>query len=280
MGTSGAYGGSGGRPWGAARSEMRRWLDGDDDSSVEDVLGRVADALVWDSDQDESGAPPGADGSTTAVENRPEPMPPLHGGSVGSSGRGGGGGGGGGGVSRAARTGSSRASRSRLRAASAGGRATLAAFALRTGDRDRLNELGFDYNELAGLSAFHQTDRIVRALLGAPSTIAEEELREAATTTALAVLVADVAPSEPDTIRMFIVEYVYEIAISELGAEMRDGTRPGADTVELEERLHGYLEAAVADITLPDERLSVADFESAVARSLNDARRILTAGGR
>ena len=79
---------------------------------------------------------------------------------------------------------------------------------------------------------------------------------------------------------MFIVEYVYEIAVTELGAELRDGNRPGAATVEQEERLHGYLEATAADIELPDQRLSIADFQAAVGHGLSDARRILAAGRR
>lgn len=281
MGTSNAYGGGSGQPWSSARSDMRHWLDADGDVTVADVLGRVADALVWEGDGAEAPAP------TETTDRPPQdarplvlPGPTRWPGGAATGGGGAAGGGPGSGVSRAARTGSSRASRSRSRAASAGGRAALAAFALRTGDRDRVEALGFNYDELAGLSAFRQTDRIVRALLGAPSTIAEDELREAATKTALAVLAADTAPSEPDTIRMYAVEYVYEIAVTELGAELRDGNRPGAETVEQEERLHGYLEAAAADIELPDQRLSIADFQAAVARALNDARRILAAGRR
>lgn len=281
MGTSNAYGGGSGQPWSSARSDMRHWLDDDSEVTVEDVLGRVADALVWDGDEAAAPSPT----ETTEVPPRDArplmlPGPTRWPAGTGTGGGGGGGGGPGGGVSRAARTGSSRASRSRGRAATVGGRAALAAFALRTGDSDRLDALGFNYDELAGLSAFRQTDRIVSALLGAPSTIAEDELREAATKTALTVLAADAVPSEPDTIRMFIVEYAYEIAVTELGAELRDGNRPGAATVEQEERLHGYLEATVADIELPDQRLSIADFQAAVGHGLSDARRILAAGRR
>ena len=46
-------------------------------------------------------------------------------------------------------------------------------------------------------------------------------------------------------------EYVFEVSLTEIGDEFRDGTRDGYATVDEEDKLHDLIETRVAQVDLP-----------------------------
>jgi hypothetical protein len=197
-------------------------------------------------------------------------------------GGGGGAGGGGGGAGGAATSGggSSRrgSGRSRAAASGAGGRAVGAGYALRAGDATTLAALGLDLGELQGLDAFSATERILDQLVPATGSIADGEMRKAAANALLELLDSTGPVDGAAAMRMFIVEYIYEIAITEIGHQLRDGSRDGASTVGEEELVRDYIRARVDQIELPNDAVTPAQFEAAISAGLTDTLYLVGSG--
>jgi len=279
MGTSGAYSGSGGA-WNGARRELGDLLTGGG-ASADDVLAPAAGAIDWDADPVDGPA-----GDAAGGEDRPGSGEiPLIGTSVAPirirtrGGRGGGGIGGGAGGGRRPGTGGGPrrggTSRSRQRAARVGASVAAAGYALRAGDAAGLRRLGLDLAELVTLSPRRQAQRILDVLAGVAATIADVEVAKATSTMIIRLLEADTPPTAAETVAVFATEYVYEIVLTELGSELRDGSRDGGGTVVAEDDLHDVISARVAGLQIEGDSVEADALEAAIAEVLEFTRRVM-----
>ena len=257
MGTSGAYGGSPG--WKRVKDETQQWLN--------------------------SGGGGGADGPPappTPPTDTPEQRPPIAGppsitpalaSIISALGRaltsgGGGGGGGGGGLTVGGRRSIDRASR-------VGGRALGGAYGARTGTAATLGELGLDLAELAGLSRYQQAQRILDAAIGPRGDVLESELRKTNAAVVLWALTEEVEPTPVELANRWVVEYVWEVWITESGPTLQEHSVNGNDRVRAEQEMRAALEATVSAHALPEDRpLTTADFTAAIDGALSSLRRI------
>lgn len=279
MGTSGAFGGSGGKDWQQARDDVADLVDSPDSGEQQQqVISDLATALDWDA-PDAPQAPPGDDG------NRPLDTPPAQrpfgrlvrpGGVADGPGGGTGGARGGGGTTTtgSGRGGSGR--RSRQRVAGVGGAVLAAGLALRAGDAGTLGALGLSLPELRALGPVAQCNRILNALVGSGADIDENEMRSASSTALIAVLTQDLPPAA--AVRVFIVEYVMEVSLTELGATLRErGT--GEISVKIEDGLRSLITAEVDQLPLDDARLGPQQLQDALYDGLGSARTVLRSLG-
>jgi hypothetical protein len=276
VGTSGAYGGSAGRDWQAARDSVADLVANPTAADQQaDVLPHVADALDWDAD---APSPPATGEDQPAPDDGAPPEPRPFGrlvrprGAV-ADGPGGGGGGarpaGGGGTGTA---GGGR--RSRQRAARVGGAVLAAGLAVRAGDAGTLDALGLSLAELRTLGPLAQCARILNALGGSGADIDEAEMRSASSTALIVVLTENLSPAA--AVRVFIVEYVMEISVTELGATMREnGT--GEVSVQVEDDLRSLVTAQVDQLALDDSQLGPQQLQDALYGALGSARAVLRA---
>ncbi len=267
MGASGAYGGSSGRAWGRAREHADDFAANPTDENAQALLKDIAEALDWDGDE---GTPP-AIGTLTPVVARLRSAAGggANGGRGGSTGTGGPGGGGGAGG------GSGGSRRSRAQAATVGGAVAAAGLALRSRDEATLGRFGLTLAELDGLDAHEQARRILDAVAGSVGAIQEDELQHASAVAILALLDQEAMPE--DGVREFVADYVFEISITEVGDELRDGTRDGYTTVEQEDRLRDLIVTSVNQLELPDY-LDAENIQHVIYKALDDARTYLRAG--
>ena len=257
MGTSGAYGGSPGfKP---VRDQTQQWL------------GAGAPG---------SGGGDGLPGPPVLPPGPPMPPRPVPGApsvgpalariiaALGAALAGGGGGHGGAGIL----TGGGR---STVRASTAGGRALGGAYGARTGSAAALGELGLDLGELAGLSRYQQARRIVEAAIGPRGDVLDSELRQANASVVLWALTEEVEPTPADLANRWVVEYVWEVWVTESGPLLQEHSADGGDRVRLEQEMRAALEATVTVHALPEGRpLTTADFTAAIDSALGSLRRI------
>jgi hypothetical protein len=278
LGTSDGYAGSGGA-WNGAQRELGDLLGGGG-ATVDDVCGEAAGALQWDAPDDQHDDNESADDDRPSSSGPSSPIPIL-GTGVGALriARGGGrGSGGGGGAGGRLTTGAPRAGtggRSRRRAARIGAGVAAAGYALRAGDAAVLRALGLDLAHLVGLSPTQQAKRIIDAVLGPAATIQEAEVARASSSMIIELLGREVAPSPVEVVRIFAVEYVYEILLTELGSRMRDGSRDGGGGVVAENDMHDLIEARVASLEIEGDSVEAAALESALGQVLEFTRRII-----
>lgn len=296
MGTTDAYGGSGNQAWNSARQLLDDLPvpaspdgsdgsgdDGDDavgddaggddaggDDALAGVAGALADALAHDD---------------AALSSPPAPLTltgllPRRGRVGGGGGRGGAGtpGGGirgaGGGAGRTG--GGSR--RSVTRSAARGGAAIGGAYALRSGNREALAEIGLDLDELRGLGPRTQCARILDAVLGEAGHPDEMALRIAAAEQLKAIITMPAPPSEADALRGFIAAFVFQIGLVELRADLAKGHIDSAAATRKEGRLRRYLSRRAAALTVPTTgRMSIADFSAHADRLVREAIALLRA---
>jgi hypothetical protein len=281
VGTSDAYGGSAGRGWQQARDSVAD-LVGNPNSPEQqvDVMSCLADALDWD---DGNAAPnPGTSDQLQLVEDQPDPMPvpqqPFgrlvrpRGSTTDGPGSGGGGATGSPGGGRTAANGAAR--RSRHRAASVGGAVLAAGLAVRRNDAVTLDALGLSLTDLRGLSPVAQCSRILKALVGSGADIDESEMLAASSNALVAVLTESLTPAA--AVRVFIVEYVMEISVTELGATMRE-RGSGEVSVQVEDGLRSLVTAQVDQIQLNDDRLDPQHLQDALFGALGSAQAVLRA---
>lgn len=267
MGTSGAYGGSGGKDWQQARDSVAD-LAADPTSVTQqaETISQLANALDWDGDA----APEAAPGEQAAQRPFGGLVRPRSGGADGPGG--GAGGGGGGRAGTTGRAGSGR--RSRQRASRIGGAVLSAGLAVRGGDAATLSSLGLSLDELRGLGPVAQCSRILNALVGSGADIDEAEMRAASSTALIALLTENLPPVA--AVRVFIVEYVMEISLTELGSSMREqGT--GEVSVQIEDGLRSLVSAQVDQLALDDTELGPQQLQDVLYESLGSARAVLRA---
>ena len=110
--------------------------------------------------------------------------------------------------------------------------------------------------------------------LGSVGGIQEDELQHASGVAVLALL--DDGAMAEDAVRAFITDYVFEVSITEVGDELRDGTRDGYTTVDQEDQLRDLIETSVNQLDLP-ARLDADNIQEAIYNALDDARTFLRA---
>ena len=165
--------------------------------------------------------------------------------------------------------------RSTARASTAGGRALGGAYGARTGSAAALGELGLDLGELAGLSRYQQARRIVEAAIGPRGDVLDSELRQANASVVLWALTEEVEPTPADLANRWVVEYVWEVWVTESGPLLQEHSADGSDRVRLEQEMRAALEATVSVRALPEGRaLTTADFTAAIDSALGSLRRI------
>ena len=261
MGTSGAFGGSPG--WKRIKDQTQEWLN--------DVGGEG-----------------GGSGTTTppippepkleTPESRPPgrrlaPIAPAIASVISALGRAltsGGSGGGGGGSSVPNDQG-----RSVARASAVGGRALGGAYGARSGVAEPLGELGLDLAELAGLTRYQQAQRILDAAIGPRGDVLDSELRQTNASVVLWALTEEVEPAPVELANRWVVEYVWEVWITESGPTLQQHSTNGNDRLQTEQEMRAALEATVSAHALPEDRtLTSADFAAAIESALSSLRRI------
>ena len=262
MGTSGAYGGT--RGWTPVRRQTQRWLDsggGTGDSSDDD-----ASSPVGPSPQTEPVISPLPAPVTRLIRELARSLiQPVGGGPRGGSGRGSAGG--------AGATGGG--GRTAARAVSVGGRAAAGVYGLRTGASDALAEVGLSLDELRGLAKHEQARRLLDAAAGPSGAVFESELRLASAAVILWALNEDIDPPPIDLANRWVVEYVWQVWITEDGPKIRAHLAEGYDSFRLEQEMRAALEATVAGHGLPSDRpLTTRDFELAIQSALESLGRI------
>ncbi len=264
MGTSGAYGGSSG--WGNVGSGTQSWID----DGGPNAPGGPGDG----GDPGARGTPDGSDRPT--VSPRVGRIIRRIGGHLGS----GGGGGGGGGGSRGGGDGSSSgggggAGRSTARASRVGGRAVAGVNALRAGSAEGLAELGLSLDELRGLDRWQQAQRLQEAATGASGEVTESELRLANAELILWALNEEGVPTPVELANRWVVEYVWQVWVTEAGQRLTSQVDSPADRLSYEAEMRAGLEAMVSAKGLPDDRpLVTADFEKAIGDALRGLHQI------
>jgi hypothetical protein len=260
MGTSGAYGGSPG--WKPVKDQTQQWLA----TGAGGSYGPAASPIPPPAPPDtlESQLPiPGQPLVTAAMARIISAL----GRAFASGGSGGGDGAGGGGTSGEGR--------SVARASRVGGRALGGVYGARTGTAAALGELGLDLGELAGLSRYEQAKRILDAAIGPRGDVLDSELRKTNAAVVLWALEEEVEPTPVELANRWVVEYVWEVWITESGPTLQEHSADGYDRVRAEQEMRAALEATVSAHGLPNDRsLTTADFSAAIDGALSSLRRI------
>lgn len=219
MGTSGSFGGSGGKDAGDLRDNIAAWLDaagGPGGADGADTSG--ADGADHASDPPRPGTP-----TQPRVDLGPALRVLLN--SRGRGGRSDGPGGGGGGGARGGGGGRSSggATRSVGRVSQAAGRAGRLALAYSSGNREALREAGLNYDELQLLGDPVAIGlKIIEAAFEsqADSTVADAEERDIVATVVEWILEqpADHPPTPEDVVRKSIETTIAETALTEVSA--------------------------------------------------------------
>ena len=266
MGTSGSYGGSGGRDWSALRHDLEHWLD--------TLPGGTDESGEGGSDDENPRGEPPRDPRAPDAEVLRILRPLARALLTGSTGTGSSGGGAAGG-SRALGKGRSPSGtgRTSTRVGRVGGRLAAGVTGFRSGDTLGLLAIGLDLAELQALDPYRQAQRLLRAATeqSVATTLEEEEIQAATSRTAIWALTETQGPDIEEVIRRFIVEYVYEVFLTEGGAVLRGGERDGVAATAAEDRVRDTIVALVRGTPIDQSRLDPNDLANATERVLNDA---------
>ena len=270
MGTAGAYGGSAGSEWQRVRHDADRFVDDPSADNAANVIRDVLDAMRPEGDDGES--PTGESSEERPANGTSEIAPPamrLPGAIAArprrgrADGPGGGGTGGGGGRSGSGTTGGG-GGRGQARLASAGGAALAAGTALRAGDSDALARFGLSLERLRGLDPLDQVGEILDAVIPDTGALEDAELRDAGAE-ALLRLLEDEVDDTTEVVRTLVSEYVFAVCMTEVGAKLRRGDRPGVQGKNDEDTLRDVIRAYVDQVELPADTLTGGDFEAAIS---------------
>lgn len=270
MGTKNSYSGGGGKPGKDLRQNLEEWLDG-----LPDL-----------------GSPPDGNPPPDTPPDIPRDLPPLRpeqllpalglfrlrtGGHSDGPGGGGASGGGSPGTSGGARGGAQRSVTASSRTA---GRAAAAAYALRTGNVQVLQELGLDYDSLASNPDVADVARQIMVAACGPlpdGTIEEDEQRVVAARVAQYVLEANAdggPPAPEEIVRETIAWIVFEAVSNETAAMLHNGERPTRATAEAERLMRETAQALALRVHLSPDGPTPTEFSEAIARGIETMREI------
>ena len=281
MGTSGVYGGSSRGAWKRARQAMRDLPQDsggnsggsaapDSDEALDPLWTAIADAL---SAEDPELQKPVPDAQSISISHL---LPHLS--SRPRNASSGGVGGGAQGVSRTAGRSGSGSRRQVVRGAARGGTALGAGFAVRQNDAAALSELGLDLERLRGLGPVRQCAAILDTVLGQGAHPDEYALRKASLESLKDILQSTTPPDEIEAVRGFVVNYVFELSLVELQAQLNAGAIDPIESARLEKGIRRYLERRVASISLPTEgQLKASDLRSMSVRLTREAISVIRA---
>jgi len=281
MGTSGAYGGSGRRDWKKARQLLLDFpqsangsgTDGaqppNEDEMIDSLWGTIADALVG---EDPSLDNPSVDEELISLDHF---VPHLR---VRSSQRSGGAGGAVQGARRPVGRSGTGSRRQVARSAARGGTALGAAYAVRRGEAGPLEELGLSLDDLRGLSPVRQCAAILDAVLGEGGHPDEFALRKASLESLKQILQSESPPEEIDAVRGFVVNFVFELMLVELQAELDAGTVDATESAQREKKMRRYLERRVGQVRLnASGQVKPSELRAIAARLAGEVIRVLRA---
>jgi hypothetical protein len=160
------------------------------------------------------------------------------------------------------------------------GRAAAAAYALRTGNAELLQELGLDYDSLASNPDVTDVARQIMVAACGPlpdGTIEEDEQRVVAAEVAQYVLEAnaDGGPPPPEEIvRETIAVIIFEAISTETAAMLHDGERSAWATAEAERLMRETAQALAMRAQLSTNGPTPAEFSEAIARGIETMREI------
>lgn len=274
MGTSGSFGGSGGKDAADLRGAIADWLD---DQGAPD--GDAADPADAHQGGDTTPSTSGQDGPTqpTPFDLAPALRVMLR--SRGGGGGAAGGGAGGGGQAGGGRRGSGGATRSVGRVSRATGRAGHLALAYTTGDSATLAQAGLNYGELRGLGDPIAVGlAIVEAAFGtqADGTIEDSEERDivAAVVEWILDAPAGAPPSPEDIVRKSIETLIAEVILTEGSATIRsNGTTPEARR-SAERQIRDAAEEYARQVPLTSTGATEAEMSTAIEQGIRDIGRI------
>ncbi|MFI5506231.1 hypothetical protein ACIA48_02095 [Mycobacterium sp. NPDC051804] len=266
MGTKNGYTGGGGKSGKALRDNLTEWLDGLDLPSEDNTLADVPPQSL----------------PTAVPQIQPQQLLPALNLFAPRGGAGDGPGGGGGGSPSGSGTGvQGGAQRSVTSSSRTAGRAAAAAYALRTGNEQVLEQLGLDYASLRDNTDITDVARqIVVAACGPLSdgTIEAEEQRVVAAEIAQYVMEAagdgDNPPPLDEIVREAIAVILFEAISNETASMLHDGQQPVWATVEAERQMRDTAHALAFRAELSPTGPSSEEFSEAIARGMEAMRRI------
>lgn len=271
MGTSKGYGGSGGKNWKELQGNIADWLDSLPTPDAEPTIDDPPNTDSIESDEQHENE----NIIDPAIANALRPLASALTWGVSNIGIGNGvvTEGGGGSSGRAPGRG-----RSRTRAARVGSRLASGVVALRSGDSAAMDALGLDLNVLQALKNVYQQAQMLAeaAAESIPNNLEDDELRKAATSTAIWALAMDgEGPQVEEIIRQFVKDYVYEVILTEIGSVLRSGDRDGVAAVEAEERIRSTISALADTVQIQVRQDDRADLAAVVDQVLESTRYII-----
>jgi hypothetical protein len=128
---------------------------------------------------------------------------------------------------------------------------------------------------LSGLTRYQQARRILDAAIGPRGDVLDSELRATNAAVVLWALTEEVEPTPVELASRWVVEYVWQMWITETGPTLQEHAAEGQDRVRVEQEMRAALEATVSANALPDDRpLTISDFTAAIEGALGSLRRI------
>ena len=281
MGTSRGFGGSGGKNAMDLRDSIADWLTDAPLSPPTDATMGEDSGLQGDSSGDTAINPGDPFSRPTSVDLSPV-IRLLTRRRGGSDGPGGGGAGGGGGSENVGGRSGGGARRSLATTSRAAGRAGALARAYVAGDRESLQQLGLNYDELSALGDMVAVGtRIVQAAFAsqADSTIEDDESREIVAEIVEWILEtpANQVPSPDEIVRRSIEVIIADVTLTEVGERIRQ--EPSRDKrAAAEQEIRDAAEVYANQVTLSNTGASEQEMAAAIEGGIRQLGRVF--GGR
>ena len=142
---------------------------------------------------------------------------------------------------------------------------------IRSGNAAALRSIGLDLAELETLNPYQQAQRLFQVAIetDAVTTLEDDELQLAANRTAIWALKREQETDARSLVRRFVVEYVNEVFHTESGAVLRSGERDGVVAVSMEDRVRNTIEASVRNTPLDKMTLDAKSLGTTIQLVLN-----------
>jgi hypothetical protein len=193
-----------------------------------------------------------------------------------------GGGGGGASTRRTRSTGAGK--RSHHHAQQGAARASIAiraAYSLRSGDAQRLQEVGLDLARLQTLNPTQQCAMIAEVVIGDANTPDDAALKRATIEHLKDILLAEQPMSMEDTIRNFIADWVFQLGLIELKAANNELQLTATQLTTKERQIKNWLRVKARSIPVEGlETLSARKLANATARLVDQTLELVRADSR